>query len=125
MYICERRSSSTQTLKSRTYRVTVICFDKAERPTKEALEAKSRTDAFGDVLRAMPTAPDSYILLLRKSVNGLPVTNGVDNATRPTCLIRLNFVHNGMRWTIEPEVSLESWTAMSWTILQEQGPSDI
>lgn len=109
---------------SKTYRVTVICFDKGERPTKEALEAKSRTDAFVDVLRAMPTAPESYMFLLRKRVNGLPVTNGVDNATRPTCLIRLDVVHNGMPWTIEPEVSLESWTAMSWTILQEQGPSD-
>lgn len=37
-----------------------------------------------EFFRATPTAPDSYMLLLWKSVNGLPVMNGVEAANKPS-----------------------------------------
>lgn len=37
-----------------------------------------------EFFRATPTAPESYMLLLWKSVNGLPVMNGVEAANRPS-----------------------------------------
>jgi hypothetical protein len=39
---------------------------------------------FGVFFRATPTAPDSYMFLLWKRVKGLPVTNGVEAANRPS-----------------------------------------